>query len=121
MGNDFSEPPWLPTRWLVIGTTAVTTVVGDMLVAFTGPSEATGSLDAFFIVGLVIALIPTIIFAFGVRTAANAQTYGSILLGTTLAAWFLVVVTGSAFAVLFWLGSLVAAIVGAVNDQRVRR
>lgn len=80
----------LPYRLAFAGASALAVVGGHML-WFMESSRAPGpgdpEVDAKFLLFLLGALVPTIIYVVGVRTFAATITAGSLLVGITISGW----------------------------------
>ena len=117
---------WYPrhptlTRAIVALTTSVIVVAGALSNVI-GSSER--QVDANFLGLVMVALLPSMIFAIGVKTPRLVTIYGAVLLVTTALAWFFVFVEKDAMRG-FWtlpafLFTLYASIHGALRDRRIR-
>ena len=107
-------------KWLIIASTAAIVIAGDLYGVLYKHNER-GEANGVFFGFLVALLLPTVIFALGVRQARSVYVYGSLLFVLTAAAWLPVLVSGCdlAFYVPFaWLVTLVTSMVGAARDRQ---
>lgn len=107
-------------KWLIVASTAAIVIAGDIYGVLYKHKER-GEANAVFLGFLVVLILPTVVFALGVRQARSVYVYGSLLFGLTAAAWLPVLVSGGALAFYVpfaWLGTLVTSIVGASRDRQ---
>lgn len=107
-------------KWAIVASTAAIVIAGDIYGVLYKHNEL-GEANVVFFGFLVALLLPTIIFALGIRQARSVYVYGSLLFGLTAAAWLPVFVTGGALAFyvpLAWLATLVTSMIGARRDRQ---
>ncbi|MEW6154521.1 MAG: hypothetical protein AB1673_11120 [Actinomycetota bacterium] len=107
-------------KWTIAALTAAIVIVGDVSAVLYKHNER-GEANFVFFGFLVAMLMPTVIFAFGIRQARSVYVYGSLLFGLTAAAWLPVFVTGGSLAFyvpLAWLVTLVTSLIGASRDRQ---
>ena len=96
-------------KWLIIASTAAIVIAGDIYGVLYKHNER-GEANAVFFGFLVAMLLPTVLFALGVRQARSVYVYGSLLFWLTAAAWLPVFVSRGALAFYVpfaWLVTLV--------------
>lgn len=107
-------------KWAIVVSTAAIVIAGDIYGVLYKNNERGEANFAFF--GFLVALLlPTVIFALGIRQARSVYVYGSLLFGLTAAAWLPVFVSGGALAFyvpLAWLATLVTSMIGASRDRQ---
>ena len=101
-------------------TTSLIIVAGALFVV----GDGEGTVDANFL-GLVgAALIPSIIYAVGVRTPGSVERYGLVLFGVTAFAWMFVFVEDDAMRGVLtfpaFVFTLASSLHGAARDRRLR-
>ena len=109
-------------KWLIVASTAAIVIAGDIYGVLYKTNER-GEANAVFFGFLVALLLPTVIFALGIRQARSVYVYGSLLSGLTAAAWLPVLVSGGALAFYVpfaWLVTLVTSMTGASRDRQER-
>lgn len=107
-------------KWAIVASTAAIVIAGDIYGVLFKNNER-GEANFVFFGFLVALLLPTVIFALGVRQARSVYVYGSLLFGLTAAAWLPVFVSGGALAFyvpLAWLATLVTSMIGASRDRQ---
>jgi hypothetical protein len=108
-------------KWLIGASTAAIVIAGDIYGVLYKTNER-GEANAIFFGFLVALLLPTLIFALGIRQVRSVYVYGSLLFGLTTAAWLPVFVSGGAFrgfyVPLAWLVTLVTSMIGASRDRQ---
>ncbi|MGI8983745.1 MAG: hypothetical protein ACR2HM_04310 [Acidimicrobiales bacterium] len=72
-------------KWLIVASTAAIVIAGDISGVLYKNNER-GEANAAFFGFLVTLLLPTVIFALGIRQARSVYVYGSLLFGLTAAA-----------------------------------
>jgi hypothetical protein len=97
-------------------------IVAGALFNVVGSSER--EVDANFFALVTPALLPSMVFAIGIRTPRRVVLYGAFLLGATAFAWFFVFVEDDAMRG-FWtlpafVFTLCASIHGALGDRSAR-
>lgn len=101
---------------LIVASTAAIVVAGDIYGVLFKINER-GEANAVFFGFLVALILPTVLFALGIRQARSIYVYGSLLFGLTAAAWWLPVLVSRAP----WLSTSrrVAGDPGHVDDRSV--
>lgn len=84
-------------KWLIVASTAAIVIAGDIYGVLFKTNER-GEANAVFFGFLIALLLPTVIFALGIRQARSVYVYGSLLFGLTAAAWLPVFISGGALA-----------------------
>lgn len=108
-------------KWLIVASTAAIVIAGDVYGVLHKPNER-GEANAAFFGFLVALLLPTVIFALGIRQVRSVYVYGSLLFGLTAAGWLPVFVSDGAFRGFYvpftWLVTLVTSMRGALRDRQ---
>jgi hypothetical protein len=104
--------------------TAGIIVAGSLLVVGGGPAGDGKDFDTGFMALLALALLPTVVYAFGVRYSDTVLYFGLGLLFVTAAAWVFVFVSDDAFRGVYtpfaFFITLATSMAGAARDWRRR-
>ena len=108
-------------KWLIVASTAAIVIAGDIYGVLFKTNER-GEANAVFFGFLVALLLPTVIFALGIRQVRSVYVYGSLLFALTAAGWLPVFVSDGAFGGVYvpfaWLVTLVMSMIGASRDRQ---
>lgn len=113
-------PLWYPrhpalTR-VAVALTASVIIVAGLLSNVVGSSER--EVDGNFLGLAAAALLPSMIYAIGVRTPRSVFVHGAILLGTTTFAWFFVFVDDDPMRGFWVVPAFVVTLCSSVHGAR---
>lgn len=114
----------LVPRIAITAATMAVVIVGDVHGVLAKPGEP-GRANALFFTLLLIALVPSLVYAFGVRERRSVLTYGALLLGITGAAWSVVFLSDDPMRGIYvipaWIVTMATSTYGALHPAGGRQ